>query len=131
MRVAGCELRVAGCEVRVAGCEVRVTGCGVRGSGVRGRVADCAEWYFEPLKGNIKVTPKQLEAEGLAKSQTSSTKLQINSKFQYSMSKTFPSIALHRFANQGHLVMMPLGITNSGTFVWNFEFGAWNFHDFH
>jgi hypothetical protein len=104
---------------------VRGAGCGVRG-----RVADCAEWYFEPLKGNIKVTPKQLEAEGLAKSQTSSTKLQINSKFQYSMSKTFPSIALHRFANQGHLVMMPLGITNSGTFVWNFEFGAWNLFEF-
>jgi hypothetical protein len=58
------------------------------------------------------------------------------------MSKTFPAIALHPFANPDQPVMMPLGLTTNGTLVWNFEFGslgfvwvlvfgAWNFHDFH
>ena len=58
------------------------------------------------------------------KSQTSSTKIQINLKSQYSMSKTFPSIVSHCFVNPGQPLMMPLGLTTSGTFVWNFEFGS-------
>jgi hypothetical protein len=58
------------------------------------------------------------------------------------MSKTFSSIASHRFAYPGQPVMMPWDIPNGGTVVWNFEFGsllfvcvlvfgAWNFHDCH
>jgi hypothetical protein len=66
------------------------------------------------------------------KSQISSTKLQmvrqahhpepsrrVNLKFQYSMTKTFPTVVSHRFANPGLPVMMPLGTTVDESFVWS------------
>jgi len=43
------------------------------------------------------------------------------------MSKTFLSIESHRSANPGQPLMMPLSLTTSGTFVWNFEFGSLGF----
>ena len=43
------------------------------------------------------------------------------------MSKTFASIASHRFANTGQSVMMPLALTTIGTLVWYFEFGLLEF----
>jgi len=43
------------------------------------------------------------------KSQISSSKLQINLKLQYSMTKTFTAIVSLRFANPGLPVMKPLG----------------------
>ena len=61
------------------------------------------------------------------KSQISSTKLQINLKFQYSMTKTFTAVDSHRLPNPGLPVMMPLGITVKGLFVWNFEFESLGF----
>jgi len=50
------------------------------------------------LPGSVKVAPEQLESESqkIIKSQISSTKIQINLKFQYLMSKTFPSNASFR-----------------------------------
>ncbi len=61
------------------------------------------------------------------KSQISSTKLQTNLKFQYSMTKTFTSVESHRFANPGVPVMMRLGTTEDGSFVWNFEIRSLGF----
>jgi hypothetical protein len=37
------------------------------------------------------------------------------------MSKTFPGIASHRFANPGQPVMMVLAIKTNSRLVWNFE----------
>jgi hypothetical protein len=57
--------------------------------------------------------PASLEAGKLEsylkviKFQTPSTKIQINPKYQSSMSKTFPSIAAQRFVNPGLKVKMP------------------------
>jgi len=67
---------------------------------------------------------------------------QINSKFQYSITKAFTIVVSHRFANPVLPVMIPQGTTVNGLLFWNFEFGslgfvwdlvfgAWNFHDFH
>ncbi|UCD81563.1 MAG: hypothetical protein JSW26_09120, partial [Desulfobacterales bacterium] len=75
------------------------------------------------------------------KSQISSTKLQINLKSQYSMTKTFPKIAARHDLKSGEPGIMPLGAMADGSSVWIFEFGslgfvwdlvfgAWNFHDF-
>jgi hypothetical protein len=43
------------------------------------------------------------------------------------MPKTFPEIASHRSVNPGQPMMMPLGLTTIGTFVWNFDFGTLGF----
>jgi hypothetical protein len=43
------------------------------------------------------------------------------------MTKTFAAIVQHRFANLGLPVMMPVGSTVDGSFVWNFEFGLLGF----
>jgi hypothetical protein len=60
------------------------------------------------------------------KSQNTSTKIQINLKSQYSMTKTFIKVVLHRLANPGLTVMMPLELEqgssllltlNSGIFI--------------
>ena len=75
------------------------------------------------------------------KSQISSTKLQINLKFKYSMTKTSATVVSNRFANPVSRDDSD-GPTVDGSFVWVFEFGslrfacdlvfgAWNFHDFH
>ncbi|CAB1080545.1 hypothetical protein D1AOALGA4SA_8225 [Olavius algarvensis Delta 1 endosymbiont] len=42
----------------------------------------------------------------MVKSQIPSTKIQINSKFQYSISKIIPSLAVHHFPNQGPTAMI-------------------------
>jgi len=57
------------------------------------------------------------------------------------MTKTFTTIAKHRFLNPVEHLVGPLGTLLDGSFVWNFEFGsleiiwdlfigAWNFHKF-
>jgi hypothetical protein len=56
------------------------------------------------------------------KSQISSTKLQINLKSQYSMTKTFAKIAARREVKSGEPGMMLLGAMADGSFVWIFEF---------
>jgi uncharacterized membrane protein len=61
------------------------------------------------------------------KSQISSTKLQINLKLQYSMTKTFITVLLHRFANPGPPVMMLLSTSVISLYIWNFEFGSLGF----
>jgi hypothetical protein len=61
-------------------------------------------------RGNDKVNSKPVVSEGFTqqlKSQISSTKLQINLKFQYSMTKTFTAAVSHHFAKMGLSVMMP------------------------
>ena len=55
------------------------------------------------------------------KYQISSTKLQINLKFQYSMTKTFTTVVLIDLP-----MMMPLSTTVDGSF-WNFEFRSLGF----
>jgi len=87
----------------------------------------------------------------MMKSQISSTKLQINLKSQYSMTKTFTKIAARRDIKSGEQGM-PLGAMADGSFVWSASgglghaqrrrlrrvlgfvwdlvFGAWNFHNF-
>ena len=57
----------------------------------------------------------------------SSTKLQINHKLQYSMTKKFTSVVSHRFANQVLAGMIQLGMTLDGLFIWNFEFSSLRF----
>jgi len=58
------------------------------------------------------------------------------------MIKTLTTIVSKRIANSGPSVMMPLGKIAEESFVWYFEFGslgfiwdldfgAWNFQDFH
>jgi len=66
----------------------------------------------------------------------------VNLKFQYSMTKTFTTLLTRSFAKPGLSVMIQVGTTLAESFVWNFEFrslefvwdldfGAWNFHGFH
>jgi len=43
------------------------------------------------------------------------------------MTKTFIRLVSHRLANLGLPIMMPLGTTVEGLFVWNFEFGSLGF----
>ena len=87
-----------------------------------------------------KLSLNQLNQMVLEKTQTTSTKLQINLKFQYPMIKTFTVLVSHYITNPDPPVMMLLGTTVDGSFVLNFEFkslgfiwdlvfGAWNFHD--
>jgi len=59
------------------------------------------------------------------KFQISSTKSQINHKFQYPMTKTLTSVVSHRFAHQSRTAVA-LGTTADGSLVWNFEFDFWN-----
>ncbi len=74
------------------------------------------------------------------KFQISSTKLQmvrqahhpepsrrVNLKFQFPMIKTFTVLVSHHFANPDPPVMMLVGTTVDGSFVWNFEFGSLEF----
>jgi hypothetical protein len=71
-----------------------------------------------------------LNQKALSDNKTPNLKHQNTNKSQNSISKTFPSIALHRFVNIGHLVMLPLGIAIIGPFVWNFEFDDWKLFEF-
>ena len=41
---------------------------------------------------------------------------QVNHKFQYSMTKTFTTVVLHRFAKPGLSVIIQLGTTVDGLF---------------
>jgi hypothetical protein len=43
------------------------------------------------------------------------------------MTKTFTKVVSHRFANPVLPVMLQLGRTVNGVFVWNFEFGSLGF----
>jgi hypothetical protein len=43
------------------------------------------------------------------------------------MIKTFTVLVSHHFANPDPPVMMLLGTTVAGSFVWNFEFGSLEF----
>jgi len=63
----------------------------------------------------------------MIKSQISSTKLQINLKFQYSMTKTFARIAARGDIKSGEPGMMPLRAMTGRSFVWIFEFGLLGF----
>jgi hypothetical protein len=63
------------------------------------------------------------------KTQISSTKLQINFKFQYTMTKakTFTTVQSYRLEKPGLSVMMPMSTTVGRLSVWNFEFGSLKF----
>jgi hypothetical protein len=63
----------------------------------------------------------------IIKSQISSTKFQINLKFQYSMSKTLLSFASQPFTSPGQRANMPVGLTTTGAGVWDFEFDSLGF----
>jgi hypothetical protein len=76
------------------------------------------------------------------KSQISSTKLQKNHKFQYSMTQTFISAISHSSTGLNIQKKSGFGTAVDRSFIWNFEFGslgfvcdlafgAWNFLDFH
>jgi hypothetical protein len=62
-----------------------------------------------------------------SKSQISSTKLQINLKFQYPMTKTFHAVVPYRGISLCPLVIMPFGTNAGESCVWNFEFGSLEF----
>jgi len=49
------------------------------------------------------------------KSQISSTKIQINLKLKYSMTKTIPTIGSHPFANSDKPVMIPMDMMTVGS----------------
>jgi hypothetical protein len=53
------------------------------------------------------------------KSQISSTKLQINLKSQYSMTKTLAKIAARHDVKSGEPGTIPLGAMAGGSFVWS------------
>jgi hypothetical protein len=80
-------------------------------------------------QGKVKVNTNPVYQKILfaLKSQISSTKLQINLKFQYSMTKTGTTVASNRFTNPGLPVMMPLSKTLEVFLVWNFEFESLGF----
>ena len=61
------------------------------------------------------------------KSQISSTKLQINLKFQDSMTKIFVAVVPYRFGNFDPPVVIPFGTKVRESCVWNFEFGSLEF----
>jgi hypothetical protein len=61
------------------------------------------------------------------KSQIPSTKLQINLKSQFPMTKTPTAVGLWCFTNLCPPVMMSFGIEDGGAWVWNFEFGSLEF----
>jgi hypothetical protein len=61
------------------------------------------------------------------KFQISSTKLQINLKSQYPMTKTFTAVGPYRFAKLALPVIMPFGTNAARSFVWNFKFGSLGF----
>jgi hypothetical protein len=61
------------------------------------------------------------------KFQISSTKLQINSKFQYPMTKTFTAVVPYRCTNLCPPMIMPFGTNAGGSSVWNFKFGSLEF----
>ena len=58
------------------------------------------------------------------KSQISSTKSQINHKFQYSMTKASATVVSNPFTSPGLPVMIQLDTTLEGLFVLNFKFGS-------
>ena len=43
------------------------------------------------------------------------------------MTKTFTTVVSHRFTSPALPVMVQLGMTVEGIFVWNFEFGSLEF----
>jgi hypothetical protein len=61
------------------------------------------------------------------KSQIQSTKLQINLKFQYSMTKTFSAGVAFRCTNLCSPVIVPFCINACGAPVWSFGFGSLGF----
>jgi hypothetical protein len=72
-------------------------------------------------QGDVKVNSKPsalVKFYSKIKSQISSTKLQINLKSQYSVTKTFGKIATRYDVKSGKPGMMPLVATTDATFVW-------------
>jgi len=81
-------------------------------------------------QGDVKVNSKPVafvKFYNTIKSQISSTKLQINLKSQYSMTKTFTKIAARHDVKSGEPGMLPLDAIADGSFVWIFEFGSLGF----
>jgi hypothetical protein len=71
-------------------------------------------------RDNVKAKSKLVASAvsyNIIKSQISSTKLQINLKSQYSMTKTFTKIAARRDVKSGEPGMVPFGATADGSFV--------------
>jgi hypothetical protein len=60
------------------------------------------------------------------KSQISSTKLQINPKFQYSITKTFTTVVSHRFANSALPVMIEWARLSTDYLFGILNLGHWN-----
>jgi hypothetical protein len=63
----------------------------------------------------------------ILKFQIPSTKLQINLKFQYPMTKTFSAIGPYLYPSYCLLLIMPFGTNTGGSSVLNFEFGSLEF----
>ena len=93
------------------------------------------------IQSNVNVISKSVESEvyKTLKFQNSSTKFQINLKFQYPMTKTFTAVVPYRCTQLYPSVTLPFGSEVGVLPVWNFEFwslefvwdlvfGAWNFH---
>jgi hypothetical protein len=78
-------------------------------SGVRFRVSGALLLSLKPEARRISNRTRLYKP---IKSQISSTKLQINSKLQYSMTKIFTIVSFHRFATFDLLVMMPQGTSS-------------------
>ena len=57
------------------------------------------------------------------KLQNSNPKIQINLKYQYSMTKTFTTVVAHHFAKPAVPMTIPLGAKCDISSVWRFEFG--------
>jgi hypothetical protein len=64
-------------------------------------------------------TLKQWYPKALLENKIPNLKLQINLKFQYSMTKTSTTVVSHRCANSGVTVMMPLSSTVYSLLVWS------------
>jgi hypothetical protein len=61
------------------------------------------------------------------KSQITSTKSQINLKYQYSMTKTSTTIGSYHCANPDWQAMLILDKSGDGSIACNFEFGSLEF----
>jgi hypothetical protein len=81
---------------------------------------------FSALYHPYKTRSYSIKPNTYNKSQISSTKLQINHKSQYSMTKTFAKISARRDVKSGEPGKM-LGAMEDGAFVWIFEFGSLGF----
>jgi hypothetical protein len=76
------------------------------------------------LQVNVKVNSKPVALKNLYNNKIPNLKHQITNKSQYSMTKISTTVVSHRFAKPVLPVMIQLGTTVDGLFVWNFEFGS-------